>query len=330
MVSIKDSLINGYHVLCNGDATAGLSAETSGGTGQYSYKWTSGSQRITISGLAAGTQTLQVTDDNGCITSASATITQPDKLVISNLVTPPDCSGINSGSIDILQSAGGVGSYTYLLNDKPAVFPVKNLGTGIYMTQILDENGCGFQLTDTLQSLEIPVLSGDSVYQLALGDSIELTIFSDVDAANVVWSPVTDILNPDALETKARPVQSRVYVVSVTSDDGCVRTYEVSVNVEKRRSFVIANGLTSKEGVNATLRYFAGPDVSSLVNYRVYDRWGSKVFETTNLPAGVIDIPWDRTFNGRSVMGGVYAWTAEVTYIDGETVTYTGALHIID
>lgn len=330
VVSIKDSIINGYHVLCNGDATAGLAAEASGGTGNYRYNWSSGGQRKTISGLAAGTQTLQITDDNGCITTGSATITQPDQLVLSSAVMPPDCSGINSGSIDILQASGGVGSYTYLLNGKPAVFPVKNLGTGIYNTLILDENGCDFQVTDTLQSLEIPMLSGDSMYQLALGDSIELSIFSDVDAAKVVWSPVTDILNPEALETKARPVQSRVYVVSVTSNDGCVRTYEVSVNVEKRRSFVIANGLTSNAGVNATLRYFAGPDVSSLMNYRVYDRWGSKVFETASMPAGVIDIPWDKTFNGRAVMGGVYAWTAEVAYIDGEVITYAGALHIID
>lgn len=329
-VSIKDSLINGYHVLCNGDATATLQSETSGGTGTYRMSWSSGGQSKILTGLAAGTQTLTVTDENGCLTSATATITEPPKLVLNSRVIPPDCSGTRSGSIDINDVSGGVGVYTFLFNGRPAVFPVSSLGTGVYQTLVVDENGCKNTVSDTLQSLAIPVLSGDSIYQLALGDSIELAVFSSVTPASIIWNPVTDVLHPDLLETKARPVQSRVYVVSVTSEDGCIRSYEVSVNVEKRRSFVIANGLTSKPGINATLRYFAGPDVASLVTYRVYDRWGNKVFETANLPAGVNDIVWDQTFNGQPVMGGVYAWTAEVAYIDGEVIKYTGALHIMD
>ena len=55
-----------------------------------------------------------------------------------------------------------------------------------------------------------------------------------------------------------------------------------------------------------------------------------KVYEATDLPIGVIELPWDLTINGKPVMGGVYTWTAEVAYIDGEVVSYTGGLTIVD
>ena len=225
---------------------------------------------------------------------------------------------------------GGVGQYRLTLNNNETSFPIKDLGTGIYEVQMTDLNGCRTSVADTLRSLEIPEISGDSLYQILLGDSISFEIYSSVEPMKVEWTPLVDLTSPDQLQTFARPVQSRIYEVSVSSKDGCIRKYNVAVNVEKRRSFVISNGVVQTEGSNHRLRYFAGPDVAGIQKYAVYDRWGSKVFDAENLPAGVIDLPWDLTFRGKAVMAGVYTWMAEVSYIDGEVVRYTGGLTILE
>lgn len=329
-VGIEDSLTNGFHLLCHGDATAALTATGAGGTGQYQWLWSNGATTVGVEGLAAGMNEVVLTDENGCEARSSIEIKEPPALELSVKVTPPDCSGENSGSIEIKDTLGGVGQYHLTLNGNVTSFPVKDLGTGIYEVQMTDLNGCRTSVADTLRSLEIPKISGDSLYQILLGDSIHFEIYSSVEPMKVEWAPWVDLTSPDQLQTFARPVQSRIYEVSVSSADGCIRTYQVAVNVEKRRSFVISNGVVQTEGANHRLRYFAGPDVAGILKYAVYDRWGSKVFDAENLPPGVIDLPWDLTFRGKAVMAGVYTWMAEVSYIDGEMVRYTGGLTIVE
>ena len=55
----------------NGSATA----SASGGTSPYAYNWSNGGTTATITGLAEGTYTVTVTDANGCIATASVTLT---------------------------------------------------------------------------------------------------------------------------------------------------------------------------------------------------------------------------------------------------------------
>ena len=330
LVSIKDTLVNGYHLLCHGDTSATLTAQGHGGTGQYSWLWSTGENTTKISNQAAGIKEVSITDENGCISRSTIEVTEPEALQLSTTVSMPDCSAYDSGSIDLTDSLGGVGHYQLLFNNVVASFPISQLGTGIYTTKMIDANGCTTSVSDTLKSLEIPEIWGDSLYSILLGDSIEMELFSSVNPDNVTWKPELDLFDPQRLQTKARPVKTRTYLVTVTSVDGCSRTYEVVVNVQKRRSFIIANGLTKNQGANHQLRYFAGHDVASVIKYTIYDRWGSKVYEATDLPIGVIELPWDLTINGKPVMGGVYTWTAEVAYIDGEVVSYTGGLTIVD
>jgi gliding motility-associated-like protein len=45
---------------------------------------------------------------------------------------------------------------------------------------------------------------------------------------------------------------------------------------------------------------------ASLRSFRIYDRWGVKVFETSNINEG-----WDGTFNGAPQPLGVYVYTVE-------------------
>ncbi|HXB34879.1 MAG TPA: gliding motility-associated C-terminal domain-containing protein, partial [Puia sp.] len=48
------------------------------------------------------------------------------------------------------------------------------------------------------------------------------------------------------------------------------------------------------------------------LQFRVYNRWGQLVFETTNWLN-----KWDGTTGGRPQAAGVYVWT--LSYIDGDT-----------
>ncbi|MBK7669206.1 MAG: SprB repeat-containing protein [Sphingobacteriaceae bacterium] len=78
--------------LCNGNNGSGT-ITLSGGTGPYSYTWSTGPTSSVEPTLLAGTYTVRGTDGNGCSVTRSASITQPSAVSIATAVTMPLCNG---------------------------------------------------------------------------------------------------------------------------------------------------------------------------------------------------------------------------------------------
>ena len=70
------------------------------------------------------------------------------------------------------------------------------------------------------------------------------------------------------------------------------------------------------DGVNDVL-YVRG-QLNSL-RFEIYDRWGNKLFETTDQTMG-----WDGTVNGKPVNNGIYAYYLEAELSNGELVKQQG------
>ena len=66
----------------------------------------------------------------------------------------------------------------------------------------------------------------------------------------------------------------------------------------------------NKDGQNDKL-YVRGPFIESFI-FRVYDRWGELVWETTNLSEG-----WDGTFRGKLLDPDVYDYYLQATCVGG-------------
>ncbi|HIA05401.1 MAG TPA: adhesin, partial [Flavobacteriales bacterium] len=82
--------ITGTNVSCNGDATGAADLTPTGGDGSYIFSWTgpgaftSGLEDLT--GLAAGTYDVTITDGNGCTGTAQVVITEPTPLLALELL----------------------------------------------------------------------------------------------------------------------------------------------------------------------------------------------------------------------------------------------------
>ena len=75
------------NISCNAYADGGATASASGGTAPYSYAWSNGATTASITGVIAGTYNVRITDNNGCYDDASVTITQPNKILGTDVQT---------------------------------------------------------------------------------------------------------------------------------------------------------------------------------------------------------------------------------------------------
>ncbi|RIJ46829.1 HYR domain-containing protein [Maribellus luteus] len=75
---------------CYGESDGGMTASVIGGTSPYSYLWSNGAKTTSVSGVAAGTYNVTVTDFQGCESTASIEI-----VVIDTFAPVAGCKDIN-------------------------------------------------------------------------------------------------------------------------------------------------------------------------------------------------------------------------------------------
>jgi gliding motility-associated-like protein len=134
-------------VRCYGDSTGHIDSDVIGGTPPYTYLWSNGQTTSSIDWIPAGTYTLTVTDNNGCVSYSGGTVEQPnDPITIDATIEPALCFGDNNGSISLIIS-GGTLPYTLIWDDDTYIMQtnqqtITNLPSGPFNFTVTDANGC--------------------------------------------------------------------------------------------------------------------------------------------------------------------------------------------
>ena len=131
-------------ILCHG-GTANVEITAIGGTEPYSG---TGTFNVT-----AGTYTYTVTDANGCTSTISVTVSEPELLVADFKADVILCNG-GTANVDIMASGGtepytGTGTFT--------------VSAGTYTYTVIDANGCSSDVTVTVTEPSALVLSGSTM-----------------------------------------------------------------------------------------------------------------------------------------------------------------------
>jgi hypothetical protein len=139
------SIVSVVKVYCYGDSNGSITAGATGGTGAYTYSWSTlpVQTSATATGLTGGTYTVTITDANGCVATALNGCGYPPPLIVSiSSITNLVCNGGNTGKITAAFS-GGTGPYTYTWTPTGGNgYTASNLTVGCYTFTVTDENGC--------------------------------------------------------------------------------------------------------------------------------------------------------------------------------------------
>ena len=114
--------------------------EVEGGSGNYTYKWSSGETSVNAEKLGPGQQTVTVTDGSGCATTSSAEITE-DILPLAVTIQRKEvnkCYGENIAALQV-EVSGGKGPFNYQWSDSSlSGDQVSGLKGGNYKVTITD------------------------------------------------------------------------------------------------------------------------------------------------------------------------------------------------
>jgi hypothetical protein len=146
---------------CFGENDGEVTLTATGGTGsfQYSENGNNYSQNNNFDGLLAGSATFFVQDENGCVQTTTASVGEPDAIVVTAIVSEGSATG--QGTIDVTVTGGSL-PYTYEWIG-PGVSgtdtqDLNNISSGAYTVEVTDANGCSttetFNITTSIVELE--------------------------------------------------------------------------------------------------------------------------------------------------------------------------------
>jgi gliding motility-associated-like protein len=322
----------GYNVSCNNGADGSLLASAGGGLPPYTYAWSSGSNTALASNLAAGDYTVTVTDQALCTLTASYTLDAPNPLLLAALFNDPVCEGPFTGNIVAQSVAGGIPPYYYSLNGSPFSDSTSytDLGEGSYTLSVQDANGCQLDSTVQLEAAIIPVLDLGADTSIFLGDSLRLRPEVVIGAEQYAWNMTPGLSCYDCPNPWVYIFHPMSYTLSVTSEDNCTTSDSIRVDVIPRRRVYVPNAFSPNgDGVNDLLTVFAGGEAFRVKSFNVYSRWGDHVFNLEDFPPNNPGIGWDGNFKGEEMQGAVFAWTAEVVFLDEEVLLLKGDVMVV-
>jgi hypothetical protein len=321
---------------CHQDTVMIGGSGTSMGTGiLYSWKRagiTVGNTAQLISTIG-GTYALSVTNDFGCSDSDTTSIAVNNDIPMAGKISVKSvtCHGENDGYIRLDSIISNHQPVLFSLNGGPfeANLSYGNLEPGTYVVTLLDNYGCEWQ-TAPIMVTEPPVLSVDlgADIEAIFGDSV--TIEANVNVLlsaleSLQWNPLLDTLHAQTFTQTFVPLKSKYVTLEVVDTNGCNAKAKIAVRVQRPDEVYIANIFKpGSPNLNDRLTVFAGRGVEEIESFRVFDRWGSLLFETLHYQPNDPIFGWDGTYKDQMVLPGVYVYAATVRFIDGEVQLFKG------
>lgn len=205
---------------CFGLNDGEIGVTVTGATPAYTYLWSNGASTLVLSNVPAGVYTLTVTDANSCSATVSATVNQPDAIVLSFTATNPLCAGDATGSASV-QAQGGNAPYFYDWTYTPQPNDnsvITGIPSGTYVVIVTDATNCTVQgnvaLTDPATLAAQFINKQEISCANAADGQIEVSVSGGTAPISYNWSANIS----GSVATNLAPGN---YTVTVIDNNGC-------------------------------------------------------------------------------------------------------------
>ncbi len=267
-ISVSPSTVS---IVCSGSP---VTLTASGGS---TYSWSPAASLNTNTGATViasptttTTYTVTGTDVNGCVNTATKTVTANSLPTIS--VTPSGAVSICAGASATLGASGAI-TYTWspsagLNTTSGNSVTATPSGTTTYTVSGTDGNGCVNTATKTVTVNPLPIINIASTNGGVICDGTN-TLLTASGANTYVWTPAATLSSSTGTSVTATPTSTTTYTVTGTTTAGCVSTASRTIAVLPKpdASITPSGTITICQGDTVTLSGLPGYTAYS---WRIY------------------------------------------------------------
>jgi gliding motility-associated-like protein len=114
-----------------------------------------------------------------------------------------------------------------------------------------------------------------------------------------------------------------MYIVHAVTEYGCKTTDSLEINVDPETILALPNAFSPGSGPNSEFKIIK-QGIATLNYFRIFNRWGNLVFETTDIDKG-----WDGSYKGTPQPFDVYVYEVEAITSTGQVFNKHGNLTLI-
>jgi len=305
---------------CSNVANGAINLTVSGGVGGYSFSWNPGGAATEdLSGILFGTYTVTITDGTGCQLVAQysvGTLTNIDADAGEDVM-------LCVGSALTLDGSGG-GTYSWspsaTLSNASAANPTANPTVTTTYVLTVSIGNCVDVDSVTVTMYDIPPVDAGNDVTIPTGGTIGLNANGAVTGWQYDWTPAATLDNPGVTNPFATPLETTMYYVTVTDENGCTNMDSVLVTVVPGIKFpdgISPNG----DGINDSW-IIDNIELFEDAIVEIYNRWGQMLWQS----APGYPIPWDGRYKGEDLPVGTYYY---VIRSDNFEQPFTGPITIV-
>lgn len=315
----------------------GAVAELSANDGiQYEWSPATGLNNVNIANPLANPSvdtryTVKVTTTRGCSGSDSVkvTVVQPFNLTTSGNVRI--CAGEQ-----VRLQAGGAARYEWIpaegLNAVTVSDPLANPAvTTQYQVVASDYDKC---FTDTAVITvfvdPLPTINAGKDTILIAGESLRLNTQASSDVTSYNWTPPAFLTCTACPEPVTTPNSSIIYTVKVHNAAGCFATDEIMVGLNcSAENVYLPNAFTPNNDGKNDLFYPLGKGIRKVNSLRIFNRWGSLVYERNDFGVNDRSAGWDGRVNGTLQPSQTFVYSIQLVCDNGQLIDLKGNLNLI-
>jgi hypothetical protein len=273
--------VNKTDANCN-TSNGSITASPTGGTGSYTYKWSTGQTTASITGLAAGSYTIDVTDANGCKATETVNVNNTGAPTLSMKSTNvTGCFGGANGSATVTATGGsGTLVYSWSTNPVQTTATASNLPAGTYTVTVTDASNCFAKNNVTITQpaqLVVATTPTNASSCTASDGSITTNVSGGTPPYSYAWSNSKTTSSITGLPTGT-------YSLTVTDANNCKQSATANVSCGS------ANLTLTVNAINVTC--FGGNDGSAIAvasGTPPYTyTWSTTPVQTTSTASGLI------------------------------------------
>jgi gliding motility-associated-like protein len=212
------------NVSCFGLSDGNAQAIVNNGTAPYTYSWSPlGLTTASVSSLASGSYSVQVTSANGCLGTQTVFINPALQINVSAITQSISCAGSVNGGANVLVT-GGVTPYSYTWSPTGInTSTISGLSQGTYTCFISDFNLCTSSVTIAISTVPSPTVSANSSTVCAGSPAI---LYAS-GAVSYTWIPG----NISAQVFNTSPLITTTYTLIGVNQFGCIDSASTTVLV---------------------------------------------------------------------------------------------------